>query len=270
MFLIILIFVLLIVYLLLVKSIHDLSIPTKSFLSLKVHGKEKTNVLVIYPHPDDELMSGGLIQILGNSKDFKVFMVSTTKGEHGDEILKLPPKELALVRSIEYSKVAKTLGVKNFELWNFTDGNMPSEENELKNKILDFISQNKIDLIVSYEKFGMYGHPDHIALSKVISQVSDSLKIKAIYATFPKKILKRINLPKTLTYKDRVVELKLDSISKPEFKINVTFKSLKTYLAGKHYKSQSRGSTIEQLMFALFGNFEYYTTKYDELMFKSK
>lgn len=224
----------------------------------------KGNVLVIYPHPDDELVfSGGLINKLSRCEGVNLYVISTTKGEYGDEILKLPPKELGGVRSKEFHEVMNILGCKNFNLWDFTDGQMTSQKEEVKSKIREFIKKYNIDLVVTYEKFGLYGHPDHIILSMIVHELSQELNFKVLYSTLPAKVLKRLDMPKTLTYKDKVVELKLDGIAKPELKLNTTLNIPERYESAKKYKSQNIDRGKPLWLVNLFANYEYYTTKYE-------
>lgn len=244
---------------------QDLSFPELSLEIIKAKNKKVTNVLMVYPHPDDEVMSsGGLIRYLSKNKDFNLFVVSITKGEHGDEVLKVPPELLGMIRSDEFAEALDILDVKHYETWDFTDGGMPDEEKEYKKKIIEFINKNNIDSIITYEKFGMYGHPDHISLSKVVNEIAKDMNLKVLYSTLPTKILKRINLPKTLTYKDRVVELKIDKIAEPEFKLNIIPVIYLHYRAAKRYQSQAfNRKPLQFFVRSMIANFEYYTTKFD-------
>lgn len=237
-------------------------------INLKLNPDKKTKILFIYPHPDDETMtSGSLMSRLVDDQRFEVYAVSVTHGEHGDEKYKLPPYELAEVRKSEFKQAMETLGVKRLDLWNFIDGNMSGQEKEIKAKVTEFITKNEIDVVVTFERLGLYGHPDHILLSKVVNEISLELKernIKVLYSTLPDSIIKRLNLPKTLTYKDRVVQLNPENISDPEFKINGFRYILKKYMAARKYKSQNLTGGKMPLLFAILRiPYEYYTTKYE-------
>lgn len=245
-------------YLILSYKFNDISVP-----NLRL--PKKGNILIIYPHPDDELgMSGGLINKLSKRKGINLYVVSTTKGENGDELLKLPPEELGIVRKKEFVKVQHVLGTQHFEIWDFSDGGMVSQENEVKEKIKEFIQNKNINLAITYEKLGLYGHPDHIILSKIIHELSNEMTLDVLYSTLPNKILERLNLPKTLTYKDRVVELTLDKITTPEYKLNIISNLPKRYRASKEYKSQNIARGRPLWLVNLFSNYEYYTKTYSE------
>jgi len=241
---------------------NDLSIPN---LNIDKFLENKTsNVLVVYPHPDDELgMSGGLMMMLTSSPKYTVHAVSITKGEHGDELVKLPPKELGELRSTEYKNVMQVLGVKSFQLWDYIDGESTKQEIMFKKDLENFITKNNIHLVVTYEKLGLYGHPDHIVLSKVVNELSEKFNFKTLYGTLPDKILARIDLPKTLIYKDRIVELSLDKIANPEYKLHVGKYLFRRYKASNQYKSQNITQGKPLWLITLIANFEYYTSKYE-------
>lgn len=263
-FLILFFAITIILYIIIVRKIHDFSYPTVDLQNFKENNLKK--VLFIYPHPDDETMSsGGLIHKMSKDKFFNVHVVSITKGECGDEKLKLEPKELGSVREQEFAHALKTLGVSNLEIWSFPDGSTTNHINEIRSGIKKYITKNQINLIVTYEKYGLYGHPDHVLLSEIIYSLKNS-NIKVLYSTLPSKILKHLSLPKKLTYKDRTIEMSHKVISDPEFKINITGSIIHKYLAAKKYKSQRLGSKKMPLwLMALFGNYEYYTSKYKKL-----
>jgi LmbE family N-acetylglucosaminyl deacetylase len=250
-------------YAIIIFVLHDTKIPSLKTSKFLIPNSKFTKVLFIYPHPDDELNSDNLISHLLQDDEFEVFVVSTTHGEHGDELLKVSPAELAMIRKNEFINGMKTLGVSNYDLWNFVDGDMVNQEFEIRSRITTFIKENDINLVVTYEKFGLYGHPDHMILSKIVNQISKEINFKVLYTTLPEKILKRIKLPKTLTYKDRVVELTLDKIADPEFKLGGFRFLVKRYLAAKQYKSQKINAGIPLWLLIMLKPLEYYTTKYD-------
>lgn len=226
----------------------------------KLVGKDRFKTVVIYPHPDDETMaSGGLIQILPKYGDVKVICV--TKGEFGKEIFKLPPNELAQIRSQEFLLAMKELKVVNYEIWDFVDGTLIENLSKLENKIQTLIDTFNPDLFVTYERSGMYGHPDHIALSKVVNKLIVKNNIKAIYSTLPAKILRKIKLPKTI---NGVPIPEFPPQSKPEYKIFILNKYLLKTKAIRKYKSQKLSHIMPVEVLNLINAFEYYTTKHND------
>jgi N-acetylglucosamine malate deacetylase 2 len=245
-------------FLLLYFWFHDYRIKNKS-LDYFASTNPKTNVLFIYPHPDDETMiSGGLISKMTNDQRFSVFAISTSHGEKGNEFRPdLNAPELGELRKKEFEGAMKSLGVKNFEMWNFKDGEHDDQSFEIARQISNFLVKNNIDLVITYEKHGLYGHPDHIVVSKVITDIINS-KIRLVYATLPNKILRRINLPKTITIDGKVINLTVEKILDPEFKVDVRLGLWKKYRAASHYKSQNIGQGKPIWFVVGMMGYEYY------------
>lgn len=222
-------------------------------------GKSKFKSIVIYPHPDDETMaSGGLIQKLKEYGEVKVITVTT--GQYGTELLNLPPQELANVRSKEFINAMKKLGIENYELWEFIDGSLHNNHKKMVRQIGDTIKSFNPDLIVTYERSGVYGHPDHIALSKAVKEVADNNKeLKVLYSTLPAKILKKFKLP---THLNGIPIPEFQKQMVPEFKIFTLPYNFAKLNAAKGYKSQNLSHGIPLEVMNAVGIFEYYTTKY--------
>lgn len=252
--------VLVLLYIYLLISYNDFGVPSlelKNFLD----SNKKNNVLVIYPHPDDETMaSGGLIVKFQTEKNVNLYVVTVTTGQKGTELIKLPPKELGELRLKEFSQAMKALGVKNLEAWDFMDGDLTNNIEVLQRRINDFIVSKKIDLIVTYEKSGVYGHPDHIALSYAVNKAVIKTGIKALYSTLSDKIAKKVSFP---TQIDGVPIPEFDKPEKAEFKISTIKENLRKYKAAKSYKSQKLSGDYPLALVFIVNIFEYYTTKFN-------
>lgn len=249
-----------VLYISLVFYLHDLSINPLNIATLK-----EKRVLFIFAHPDDETMtSGGLLALLVQNAPEHVFAISVTAGEKGIEKLNLEPDQLGPIRKKEYAHALQRLGVRNSEVWSFPDGDILTQSDELRDRIQTFVLQQEIQVVVTHEKFGLYGHPDHIALSKIINQLARQLNFEALYSTLPNKILARIKLPKTLTYKDKMIELTPEVVTNPQYKVNIFSTLLQKFQAAKEYKSQDLEHGIPLIILMAFGGFEYYTYEYPE------
>lgn len=249
------IFGLIAIYILLLFKYHDLSLPSLNTSLSK-------NILFIFPHPDDETMAaGGMIHKLAKTKN--VFVVSTTHGENGIELFNLPKNKLANMRKNEFNKAMRKLKVKNYEVWNFEDGGNEMQVDEITTKVKSFLIDNNIDTVFTYERMGVYPHPDHIILSSIIHSINEkSPNLKVIYVTLTKKLRKIANLPTKLTFRDREVNLEFTEPELPQFKSFIFMNIYAKYRAAKCYKSQNlRGNMPLWLEFLLMP-VEYYTTRY--------
>jgi LmbE family N-acetylglucosaminyl deacetylase len=219
-------------------------------------------VLVIYPHPDDETMSSGLlINKFVQSLGIEVKVISVTQGEAGDELVKADKDSLAKIRTREFSKVMRTLGVTDFEMWDFPDGGIKSKLTEVSDKLEKLISDYNPDLIVTYEKWGIYGHPNHVYLAKAVTEVAEEKDVKVLYSTYSPKVIEMVgqNLPTHMAEDEDSL-----SLTDPEY-ILIDFQGmfLKFKLAGM-YASQWLFRRRPKIIYSLIMSVEYYSTKYPD------
>lgn len=251
------------VYLYLIFKYQDFKTKKVNVGYFKVNKYEVTNILFIYPHPDDETMgSGGLIQKLSRNKKFDVHVISLTRGEKGKELKNLPDSELAEIRTKEFTNAVTILGAKQFEIWNYPDGKIEASEQEIKKQLLQYIEEHEIDTVVTYERTGIYGHKDHVALSRYVHDISKRNKqLKVFYATIAPKVEELYNFPK------HIVGLKLTKntlCEKPEVRINKLLNSYRQYKAAKAHRSQRLNHIMPLWLALLLQPYEYYTTIYTD------
>jgi LmbE family N-acetylglucosaminyl deacetylase len=147
----------------------------------------KTKVLFIYPHPDDETFgSAGLIQRLVKNNN-KPHVMCLTKGGASTLALTLKPGEsLTSARENEFIKVMKLLGVDQYTIADLTDGQLAEQRGLVANTIMAVIEKVKPEIIVTYEPNGLYGHPDHILASAVVTELARNNGLRLIYSTTAK------------------------------------------------------------------------------------
>lgn len=153
-------------------------------------------IMIIFPHPDDEVLTvGGLLyqaSLMGKSTTLLI----TTKGERGTPDAS-EDAGLKKVRSNEASRVAKILGVGKLILADFGDGQLATKKPLLETYLTNQLSKIKPDLVITYDQSGLYGHPDHIALSEVVTKVVRRVKQKPtlLYAVLPQYMYAMAKLP---------------------------------------------------------------------------
>ena len=255
----IILLILLLGYILLLYKLHDFKLPSLQLCEMLNEEDGRCKVLIIYPHPDDETMNnGGLIAKLVQDEKFDVTIVSTSYGEKGNQVLDLPPQELMKVREEEFSKVMRYFGVKSYEIWNFGDGEHRYRETEIKNKVREYLTENEFDLVITYERSGIYGHKDHITLSKVIYELHKELgSFKVLYSTLSKQMFEKIELP---TYMASEGLENMRGLA--EYKLNIVKDLNKKYNAAKIYESQDLTQGKPLWLYKALGIYEYYTSKY--------
>lgn len=239
------------IYYLVVRHINDFSYPI-----IPKRKIEKINTLFIFPHPDDELMaSAGLINILPKEN---VFVVSVTKGEKGKEKLNLDDKNIAIIREKEFAKALKRMNVCNFEMWDIADGKVNDNHTKITEMIENFIKTNKIKRIITFERNGIYGHIDHVALSFIVNKIDNMEKW---FLTQPKKVEAFYNISKHIK---NVKLVKEGHSQEPEFRINILTSIIRKYYALRAYKSQNLSHKFPLLVKVFVMPFEYYTTKWKD------
>ncbi|MBI2465211.1 PIG-L family deacetylase [Candidatus Shapirobacteria bacterium] len=165
---------------------NDLSIPSRSPKNIR-------KILVILPHPDDESLtvSGLLNQFSGES-----YLLTLTHGGAGENASG-QAGDLRQIREQELQKSADIIGIKHLINADFVDGSLTSDRNRLSNFIDNKINELQPDLVITYDLSGLYGHPDHVVVSEIVTAlVKDKYSTTALwYTTLPQKLLSMINLP---------------------------------------------------------------------------
>ncbi|MFQ5408470.1 MAG: PIG-L family deacetylase [Anaerolineales bacterium] len=139
-----------------------------------------TELLVILAHPDDEFGISGTMATLA-AKGQHVVLVSATRGEVG-EISNdtLASREtLGSVREAELRAACAVLGVTDVRFLGYRDSGMEgTPENTdprclvqaaphaVVGRIVSLIRVLRPRNVVTFEPYGIYGHPDHIAISR--------------------------------------------------------------------------------------------------------
>lgn len=145
--------------------------------------KSSSRVLVCMPHPDDEaVFISGLLQYL-SSQNIPTQCLTFTAGENSTLRFGLKPnQDLATARKNELSKAYAILGITNFQILDFPDGGLDQFQPQIKQIIKKYLVEFSPTHLITLEPDGIYGHPDHIALSKSVTNSVTSTQT-LIYAT---------------------------------------------------------------------------------------
>ena len=152
-------------------------------------GKTYT-LLAVHAHPDDESSGTGGLLRLAAERGHTTVLVTCTNGDLGavkDPRLRLNPRQypahrqrLAEVRHMELQQAAAILGVTHLYALGYHDSGMQGWETnadphafaqarveEVAARLVYIIRQHRPDVVVTYDKQGGYGHPDHIMTHRV-------------------------------------------------------------------------------------------------------
>ena len=150
--------------------------------------------LLVHAHPDDETINNGATMAKMVSEGVAVTLVTCTRGEEGEvlvpELAHLASSaedKLGEHRVTELANAMKELGVTDHRfLGNFRDsGMMGTPQNDHPNcfwkadveeaakKLAAIIDEVKPQVLITYDEFGGYGHPDHIQAHRVAMRASE-------------------------------------------------------------------------------------------------
>jgi LmbE family N-acetylglucosaminyl deacetylase len=169
----------------------DFSVPLKD-------ARQFHRMLVIFPHADDEAIScGGFLHRVSRGGSV-VTLAVLTKGEKGPRATH--DGSLKELRTREAQAVATILGISRLIQEDFGDGALCNKRQELTTFIAATIEREKPDLLITYDLAGLYGHPDHITCSEIVTELKKTRfpDLPLWYTTFPKRILARIKAPEDL------------------------------------------------------------------------
>ena len=148
---------------------------------------DQLTFLAVHAHPDDEASSTGGAFPLLKSQGVRTVLVTCTNGECGDDPSGLKPEHddhdgdlVAEVRRGELDQAVALLGIDRLVRLGFRDsGMMGWAENEHPNAfwnqdpevaalaLVEVLRAERPHVIMTYNAFGFYGHPDHIQAHRV-------------------------------------------------------------------------------------------------------
>jgi len=155
-------------------------------------------VLLVHAHPDDETINNGATMALYAALGASVTLVTCTRGEEGEvlipELSHLAANatdSLGQHRVTELALAMKELGVADHRFLGegvtlFRDsGMMGTEPNnrpdvfwqadleEASDLLVQIIDEVKPHVLITYDEFGGYGHPDHIQAHRVAMRAAE-------------------------------------------------------------------------------------------------
>jgi len=131
--------------------------------------------MCVLAHPDDEsLGTGGILAKYSREEGVGTFVVTATRGERGrfdDKGTSPGPAIVGQTREAELRAAARELGVREVCLLDYVDGELDrSDGAEASEKIAGHIRRVRPHVVVTFDPFGAYGHPDHIAISQLTAE----------------------------------------------------------------------------------------------------
>jgi N-acetyl-1-D-myo-inositol-2-amino-2-deoxy-alpha-D-glucopyranoside deacetylase len=160
--------------------------------------KSARRLLLVHAHPDDETINNGVTMAKYAADGINVTLVTCTRGEEGevlvDSLLNLASSKddkLGEHREVELKNAMDELGIKDFRFlgapnkkWR-DSGMMGTPQNDRKdvfwqadldevaNELVKIILETKPQVLITYDEFGGYGHPDHIKAHQIAMRAAE-------------------------------------------------------------------------------------------------
>jgi len=177
-------------------------------------------LLLVHAHPDDETINNGVTMAKYAASGAQVTLVTCTRGEEGEvlvtELANLASDKddkLGEHREVELKDAMAQLGINDFRFlgapnkkWR-DSGMMGTTQNdrgdvfwqadldEASHELVKIILETKPQVLITYDEFGGYGHPDHIKAHRVAMRAAglaaeQGWQISKIYwNTMPRSVI---------------------------------------------------------------------------------
>ncbi|HIE60728.1 MAG TPA: hypothetical protein EYQ02_03350, partial [Microbacterium sp.] len=124
-----------------------------------------SSLLAVFAHPDDESLACGGLLAWCAERGVQVSLLCLTRGEHGPGGHKEHSTQLCDVRERELKNAARVLGIHDVALLDHEDGMLPwIDGGRLEADILSAVRRFQPEVVVTFDRDGLYWHPDHIAV----------------------------------------------------------------------------------------------------------
>ncbi|WP_110515062.1 PIG-L deacetylase family protein [Herpetosiphon llansteffanensis] len=130
-------------------------------------------ILSVWAHPDDEAFGPVGVLAQARAAGYRVVIITATHGERGDisPELEIDPEHLGSVRLEELHQACQAIGVDRSIVWDYPDGGLAlANASELRDKIVEVLNAEQPEIVLTFGPDGIYGHPDHIAISMATTQ----------------------------------------------------------------------------------------------------
>ncbi|MCU1601788.1 MAG: LmbE family protein [Frankiales bacterium] len=154
-------------------------------------------LMAVHAHPDDEASTTGGILAKYSAEGIRTVLVTCTNGElgdtpevqagetgHGDDH---DTEAVVALRMRELADSCKVLGVTHLETLGYHDSGMegwPQNDapgsfwstpvDEAAKPVIALIEKYQPDVVVTYDDYGFYGHPDHIQAHRITLAALDA------------------------------------------------------------------------------------------------
>jgi len=164
-----------------------------------MEGSPGGGLMCVHAHPDDETISTGGVLLRAAAEGRRTAVVTCTGGELGEIVgehmdpVEVRPR-LGEVRRGELADALAILGAGEPRLLGYRDSGMvgtPGNDDPRAfwqvdvdaavRKVVAEIRTFRPDVLVTYDAFGIYGHPDHVQAHRVALLAGEACAVPALY-----------------------------------------------------------------------------------------
>ncbi len=128
-------------------------------------------LMALLAHPDDESLALGATLAKYAAAGVETYVITATLGERGwfGDSNKYPgPSALGQIRQRELAAAAQVLGLHEVSCLGYQDGEVDqADPQEAIGRIVHHLRRVRPQVVVTFDPYGAYGHPDHIAISQL-------------------------------------------------------------------------------------------------------
>jgi LmbE family N-acetylglucosaminyl deacetylase len=127
-------------------------------------------ILAVLAHPDDETLGFGGTLARYADMGIETHLITATRGQRGwfgapDDYP--GADELGFIRESELMHAAQVLNLQSVRLLDYMDGDLDqAEPKAIIDQIAAQIRRIRPQIVLTFDPYGVYGHPDHIAIAQ--------------------------------------------------------------------------------------------------------
>lgn len=132
---------------------------------------EPLRLMAVLAHPDDESFAVGGALARYAAEGVAVHLVTATRGERGRYFTgehRPGDDEVGRIREEELREAAEALGIADVRFLDYRDGELDrAPVPEAVGRIVAHLRRVRPQVVVTFDPFGTYGHPDHVAVCQL-------------------------------------------------------------------------------------------------------
>ena len=130
----------------------------------------KFRIMAVLAHPDDETLGVGGTLAYYAAQGARTYLLTATRGERGwfgPPEANPGPERLGMIRTQELVNAATALNIYDLAFLDYLDGDLDkADAAAVISQIVIHIRRARPQVVITFDPYGLYGHPDHIAIAQ--------------------------------------------------------------------------------------------------------